>query len=229
VNQKGKNRPVVLITGTSNKVGKSLCEVFHAARYRIIGIERHKTRGMPDEILNFDIGRLTHPDDKCESFCRHVEELVRGRLDSLVNNSSVRVAKPVEKITAADWKKALDVNLLAPFWLIRRFLPLLKASKGSVVNILSIHAVQTKPEFAACAASEGALISLTRSMAVELGPEVRVNAVVPAANEKTPPSAGEIARTAHFLSGPDASSMTGAIVNVDNCVTSSLDNYGSIC
>ena len=222
MHQKEKNRPVILITGTSNSLGTSLCKTFHEAGYEIIWIDSYKTEGMPCKKINFDISRLADPDDECKTFFSHVEELTNGRLDSLVNNASTRIEKPVESITAADWKKALDTNLLAPFWLVMRFLPLLRAAKGSVVNVISIRAAQVKPALTAYSASEAALISLTRSLAVELGPEIRVNAVMPAANVTPLPSADEIAQAAFFLSGRDARAMTGAIVNVEKGMTSSL-------
>jgi NAD(P)-dependent dehydrogenase (short-subunit alcohol dehydrogenase family) len=119
------------------------------------------------------------------------------------------------------------------------------------VNIASIHATVTKPEFALYATSKGALIALTRSLAIELAPDVRVNAVIPAATD-TPmlrdgfgdnvdglPVLGdyhplgriaqpeEVAQVALFLAAPQASFVTGAMVNVDGGIGVCLHDPGN--
>lgn len=229
----------VLVTGAARGIGKSICEVFSEAGYRVIGVDRCETAGSPYEMLHFDISHLGHDDAAAEPFYRRVEELAMGHLDALVNNAAIQIVKPIETITAADWVETLETNLLAPFWLIRRFLPMLRAISGSVVNIASIHATVTKPKFAVYAASKGALVSLTRALAIELAPEVRVNAVIPAATDTPMLRAGfgenteglrklgnyhplgriarpeEVARVVLFLASPQASFITGATVNVD--------------
>jgi len=241
-----ENNPTVLVTGAAGGIGKSICEIFFKAGYRIIGVDRSETTDLPYEVLHFDISDLSRADADCELFYRRVEELAEGRLDALVNNAAIQIVKPVEAIDASDWAETLNTNLLAPFWLIQRFLPLLRAAKGCVVNIASIHTNVTKPEFSMYAASKGALVSLTRALAVELAPDVRVNTVIPAATDTPMLRAGfegnqdrldvlgsyhplgriaqpaEVAQVALFLAGPQAIFVTGSAINVDGGIGACL-------
>lgn len=240
------NVPTVLVTGAAGGIGKSVCEVFFEAGYQVIGVDRQEITGLPYEVLHFDISGLSRGGPECESFCRRVEELADGGLDALINNAAIQIVKPVEAITASDWAVTLDTNLLAPFWLIQRFLGLLRAKRGSVVNIASVHAMVTKSEFTVYATSKGALVSLTRALSIELAPDVRVNAVIPAATDTPMLRDGfgdnvdglrvlgdyhplkriarpeEVAQIALFLSSPQASFMTGAAVSVDGGIGACL-------
>jgi len=242
--------PTVLVTGAAGGIGKSICEVFLETGYRVIGVDRCETAKLPYEMLCFDISRLACADASCESFYQRVEELVEGRLDVLVNNAAVQIIKSIEAITANDWDKTLNTNLLAAFWLIQHFLPLLREAKGSVVNIASVHATVTKPEFIAYATSKGALVSLTRALAVELAPDVRVNAVLPAATDTAMLRAGfednpqglqtlgnyhplghiahprEVAQVVLFLASAKASFVTGSAVSVDGGIGACLHDPG---
>ena len=243
--------PTVLVTGAAGGIGKAICEVFLEEGYRVIGVDCRKTAKLPYEILQFDVCRLSHPDAVCESFYRRVEEFAEGHLDALVNNAAIQIVKPIQEIIAEDWDTTLATNLLAPFWLIQRFLPMLRAAKGSVVNISSIHARVTKPEFTAYATSKGALLTLTHSLAIELAPDIRVNAVLPAATDTPMLRSGfkdnadglqvladyhplgrvaqpeEIAQVALFLASPQASFITGAMVNVDGGIGACLHDPGN--
>ena len=238
--------PTVLVTGAAGGIGKAICQVFLEEGYRVIGVDCRKTAKLPYELLHFDVSRLSHADAACEAFCRRVEELSDGHLDTLINNAAIQIVKPVQEIAAVDWDVTLATNLMAPFWLVQRFLPMLRAAKGSVVNIASIHATVTKPEFTLYATSKGALVALTRSLAVELAPDVRVNAVLPAATDTPMLRAGfkdnmdglqllgdyhplgriaqpeEVAQVALFLASPQACFVTGAMVNVDGGIGACL-------
>jgi NAD(P)-dependent dehydrogenase (short-subunit alcohol dehydrogenase family) len=229
----------VLVTGAYGGIGKSVCEVFLREGYKVIGVDCRETAGLPYEVLHFDISKLRNPGSDSEQFYQRAEKLSGGRLDALVNNAAVQIVKPVSEITVEDWDITLDTNLLAPFWLVQRFLPLLRKAGGSVVNISSIHATLTKKEFTAYSTSKGALVSLTRALALELAPDVRVNAVLPAATDTPMLRDGfrdnpeglkelgayhplnriakpeEVAQAVLFLTSPQASFITGAAINVD--------------
>lgn len=231
--------PTVLVTGAGGGIGQSICRVFLEEGYKVIGVDCRETAGLPCDVLHFDISGLGKQDPGNEEFYRHVEKLADGRLDVLVNNAAVQIVKPVSEITPSDWDVTMDTNLLAPFWLIQRFLPLLREAGGSVVNIASIHATQTKKEFTAYSTSKGALVSLTRALALELAPDVRVNAVLPAATDTSMLREGfkdnpeglnvlgsyhplgriakeeEVANVVLFLAGTQSSFVTGAAINVD--------------
>lgn len=104
-------------------------------------------------------------------------------LNVLINNAAVQVLGGVGSLSMADWNQTLNVNLLAPFALVQGLLLQLDAADGCVINVSSIHARLTKPNFVAYATSKAALSGMTRAMAVDLGARVRVNAIEPAAIE----------------------------------------------
>jgi NAD(P)-dependent dehydrogenase (short-subunit alcohol dehydrogenase family) len=246
MHEKANTQPTALVTGAYGGIGKSICETFYEAGYRVIGIDRQKSGPMPYEVLRFDISRLGCDDAARRSFYARIEKLCEGRLDALVNNAAIQIVKPIEGITPSDWTETLDTNLLAPFWLIQHFLPLLRAAKGSAVNIASIHAVVTKSDFTVYATSKGALVSLTRALSIELAPDVRVNSIIPAATDTPMLRAGfgdnldgleqlgeyhplrriarpeEVAKVALFLADPQNSFMTGTAVNVDGGIGACL-------
>jgi NAD(P)-dependent dehydrogenase (short-subunit alcohol dehydrogenase family) len=104
-----------------------------------------------------------------------------GRLDVVVNNAGVMVFKPIEEQTAEDWRHVLGVDLLGAFFFVKHAFRAMTHG-GAIVNVSSIHAVQTEPLIAPYAAAKTALLSLTRSAALEGKPRgIRVNAVLPGA------------------------------------------------
>jgi NAD(P)-dependent dehydrogenase (short-subunit alcohol dehydrogenase family) len=115
----------------------------------------------------------------------HLAKTVRAEtptLDALVNNASLQVCSYVASLTVREWEDTMNVNARAPLILSQKLLPALELVKGAIVNISSVHAIATSGEMAAYAASKAALLSLTRSMALEFGERgVRVNAVLPGA------------------------------------------------
>ncbi len=176
-------------------------------------------------------------------------ETDRGRLDVLVNNAGIaRVAAP-DEVSREDWDRVLAVNLTGAALCTKHALPLLrKAGGGSIVNVSSIYALVSSAGLAAYAASKGGLAAMTRSHAVELGPEgIRVNAVMPGYTrtsqflgtatklgegdperfiaQLTPGIAlrrialpDEIARAILFLATEESSYMTGASLVIDGGV-----------
>ena len=102
-----------------------------------------------------------------------------GGLDLLVNNAAVMVRKPMEELTPQEWQRVLAVNLSGPFLCSRACAPLLRARRGSIVNIASTRALMSEPHTESYAASKGGLVALTHALALSLGPEVRVNCISP--------------------------------------------------
>jgi NAD(P)-dependent dehydrogenase (short-subunit alcohol dehydrogenase family) len=102
-------------------------------------------------------------------------------VDVVVNNAGLMTFKPLVDLTADDWRRVLDVDLLGAFFFVRESFRRMKAG-GAIVNVASIHAVETEPDVAPYAAAKSALVSLTRSAAIEGKPlGIRVNAVLPGA------------------------------------------------
>ncbi|MYS37246.1 NAD(P)-dependent dehydrogenase (short-subunit alcohol dehydrogenase family) [Streptomyces sp. KhCrAH-43] len=120
---------------------------------------------------------ITAP-DASERIAERAAEVLGG-VDALVNNAGHAVFDRLEDAAEADLRKMIDTNLVAPALLIRALLPLLRASRGCVVNVSSVGGVLAMPGRSFYGAGKAALNSLTRSLAVELAPEVRVNAVLP--------------------------------------------------
>jgi NAD(P)-dependent dehydrogenase (short-subunit alcohol dehydrogenase family) len=103
-----------------------------------------------------------------------------GRIDVLINNASVWLKAPFLEIAEEEWDLALDINLKGPFMASQAVAPqMLKQGQGVILNITDLSAFQTWPEYAHHAASKAGLVSLTKSMAVELAPQIRVNAIAP--------------------------------------------------
>jgi NAD(P)-dependent dehydrogenase (short-subunit alcohol dehydrogenase family) len=102
-----------------------------------------------------------------------------GGLDVLVNNAGVCIDSTIEKTDEAIWDETLDVNLKSAFFCVRAALPALRKSSGTIVSTASVSGLQGSTEGAVYSASKGGLINLTRALAIELAPEIRVNCVCP--------------------------------------------------
>lgn len=157
-----------------------------------------------------------------------------GRIDIIVNNAGLMIFKPIDEQTEEDWTKILHVDLLGAFFFIKHaFLQMHPG--GAIVNVSSIHAVETEPLVAPYAAAKAALVSLTRSAALEGKPKgIRVNAILPGAidtpmlwqnpnvksgvekiNAAEVGKPEDIAATIAYLASPDAAFVQGAILTVD--------------
>jgi pteridine reductase len=112
-----------------------------------------------------------------------VEEAVMawGRLDVLINNASTFYPTPVGQVTEAIWADLIGTNLRAPFFLSQAAAPYLRASQGCIINVVDIHADRPLKNYAVYSIAKAGLVMLTKALAGELGPDVRVNAVAPGA------------------------------------------------
>jgi NAD(P)-dependent dehydrogenase (short-subunit alcohol dehydrogenase family) len=107
-----------------------------------------------------------------------------GRVDAIVNNAAIQIVRPIGELTVDEWDRVMAVNVRAAFLAAKHALPLFPAEGGAIVNVSSVHAVATSPPMSAYAASKGALLALTRSLAVELAPrKIRANAILPGATD----------------------------------------------
>lgn len=189
---------VAVVTGIAGGIGRACAIAFAEAGWDVAGIDKvSRPTGVPGRwYAQIDLGvRAT-----AERLRGFFAEL--GQIDALVNNAALQIPKAIEEITDADWAAVLATNAAAPFVAIREAIPYLRASKGAVVNVSSVHALATSNSVAAYGASKGALSALTRAAALELGAAgVRVNAVLPGAID-TPMLRGDVgSRLGH---GPDA-------------------------
>jgi NAD(P)-dependent dehydrogenase (short-subunit alcohol dehydrogenase family) len=170
---------VVLITGVAGGIGSATAQVFSEAGWHVVGTDRDTIDGLAgvEHSIRADI---SDPDAVSRIF--DAVEADEGRLDALVNNAALQICKPLVETTVEDWDSTMASNVRSVFLTARRAHPLLKQTQGAIVNVSSVHALATSPNIAAYAASKGALLAMTRAMALEFGPDqIRVNAVLPGA------------------------------------------------
>ena len=173
-----------LITGAAGGIGQALVRTFGDAGYQVIATDKTE---QPANVacaayLQVDLERLVGDADHAADIVAAIRETLAGRgLNALINNAAIQVLGGVQDLSLTDWRRSLDVNLMAPFLLTQALLQDLERVNGSVINISSIHARLTKKHFVAYATTKAALSAMTRAMAVDLGPRVRINAIEPAA------------------------------------------------
>ena len=171
----------VIITGSTGGIGKALVNEFKKTGYHTIGIDQYHSKYADINIV-CDLSELVNNKEVELRLYAQINEALHGNaLSVLINNAAVQILDDVEHAQLTDFKKTMDVNLTAPFLLSKLFFQQLKESKGSIINIGSIHAKQTKPKFIAYATSKAALKGLTQAMAIDFGQHVRVNIIQPAA------------------------------------------------
>jgi NAD(P)-dependent dehydrogenase (short-subunit alcohol dehydrogenase family) len=176
--------PWALITGANGGIGKALVRAFDLGGYAVIGTDLSPPPAdLPcKHFIKADLQQTVNDEVYAEELFAEIRKRLNGGpLKVLVNNAAIQMLGKVENLTRKDWRATLDINLLAPFFLGQALLPELEEARGSVINISSIHARLTKRDFAAYATSKAALSGLTRSLALEMGDRIRVNAIEPAA------------------------------------------------
>jgi pteridine reductase len=183
------DQPVVLVTGGARRVGAAIVRAMHAAGARVV-VHCNLSRGEAERLLaGLEAARpgstaivqadlLDRPrlaglvEDAASRF---------GRLDGLVNNASSFHPTPLGALDAAAWDDLAGTNLRAPLFLSQAAAPHLRRARGAIVNIVDIHAERPLPGFLAYSVAKSGLAGLTRALALELAPEVRVNGVSPGA------------------------------------------------
>jgi NAD(P)-dependent dehydrogenase (short-subunit alcohol dehydrogenase family) len=172
---------VVLITGAGGGIGRACVHHFFEKGWRVIGVDRADFGGDFPINGHFIRADISHP-DSAEVIFQEAKSF-HPTLDVLVNNAAVQVAKPLVETTVEEWDAVMASNLRSAFLFVKLAHPLMKAAgSGAIVNVSSVHAIQTSANIAAYAASKGGLLALTRAMAIEFAPDnIRVNAILPGA------------------------------------------------
>lgn len=172
---------VVLITGSSGGIGAATARVFAGEGWAVVGVDR-RPNGAADKsaLATFINADMAEPDAPERIYAEVTER--HGRLDAVVNNAALQICKPVIETTPDEWDAVMASNLRSVFLSMRHAFPMLERTRGSIVNVSSVHAMATSRNIAAYAASKGALLAFTRATALEFGDAgVRVNAVLPGA------------------------------------------------
>ena len=184
-----RNRSVALVTGASSGIGRAAAVALAGAGFDVVvNYSRSEEAAIETADLAQAKGAKALPfacDVSDDATVRKMLEFVReefGRLDALVNNAGITTEIPpkdFEAMTAEIWDRVFAVNVRGMFQVTRAAAPLLKESRGSIVNTASIVGLRPGPQPLPYTASKAAVVSLTKLLALNLAPEIRVNAVAP--------------------------------------------------
>lgn len=233
---------VALITGGARRIGAAIARTLHAEGMNLIVHYRNSVdnaQSLADDLNRYRSGSVAlaradlEKTEDCSSLAQQAVDAF-GRIDALINNASAFSPTPIGKVSEAHWDTLIGVNLKAPFFLSQACAEALTSTRGTIINLTDIYAERPLPKHPVYSASKAGLLTLTRSLAQELSPDVRVNAIAPGAilwpesgdtqeNQeeiirRTPlgrlGDPDDIAGTVLFLLR-DAPFITGQVINVD--------------
>jgi len=181
--------PVALVTGGARRVGAAIARALHAAGYDLALHYRHSAgdadaliaeleRARPGSTLGVqaDLADLAQLPALVERVTARF-----GRLDALVNNASTFHPTPIGSATPAQWNELFASNAQAPFFLVQAAWPALRDARGAIVNLVDIYAERALPGHPIYVMAKAALAAMTRTLAQDLAPQVRINGVAPGA------------------------------------------------
>jgi len=176
-----------LVTGGAKRIGATIAETLHNKGFNV-AIHYNSSSDTADQLCaqlnakkqdsSIAIGADLTDQDSLECLIPLLIKKTK-RLDVLVNNASTFYPTPIEKITQEDWENLLGTNLKAPLFLSKYATQYLKQSKGSIINIIDIHSKKPLKEHPIYGSAKSGLAMLTRSLASDLAPDVRVNGISP--------------------------------------------------
>ncbi|WP_319409735.1 SDR family oxidoreductase [uncultured Desulfosarcina sp.] len=172
-------KPSVLITGSAGGIGRAAAELFKKRGWTVFGVDRKPVihGDLVDKFINEDVS----DPDAVLKIASEVSERT-DRLDVLVNNAAIQICKPLLETAPSEWDEVMAINVRSCLLMVQAVFPLMKNHDASIINVSSVHSLATSNNIAAYAASKGALLALTRAMAIELSSyQIRVNAILPGA------------------------------------------------
>lgn len=232
----------MLITGAARRIGAALARGFHTEGANVC-IHFHRSASEAEQLRD-ELNRVRSGSAiaagadllDLDTLPRLIGQTLSafGRLDVLINNASTFYPTPLGSVTAGQWDDLVGTNLRAPLFLAQAATDALRNAQGLILNLIDIHAQRPLPEHPVYSTAKAGLIMLTRSLARELGPEVRVNGIAPGpilwpegglddtlkqeiidkTLLKRSGSPADIVRTALFFA-KDAPYVTGQILAVD--------------
>jgi len=245
---KFKNK-AVLVTGGTRGIGAACVKAFLSEGARV-AVNGRSEDSVNRSLKTFDGDAFPAPGEISTAVgCQDVVNAALdhlGRLDILVNNAGVFYRRPIEQTDETIWDDVMDTNVKGLYFCTRHSLPALRNAKGSVINMASESGLNGYPLTSAYCASKGAVVNLTRSMAMELAPDVRVNAICPGIIDTDMARDGfaingdkdegmrqqrlsyplqrigtveQIASAALYLASPDADFITGAAIPIEGGAT----------
>jgi NAD(P)-dependent dehydrogenase (short-subunit alcohol dehydrogenase family) len=250
---------VAIVTGAAKGIGWGIAKVFVEEGAKVVVVDWDEKEGPKTaEELRKAGGEAIYV--KCDvSNEDNVKAMIQasldkfGRIDILVNDAGVGVYKTVLDATSEEWDRCLNINLKGQFLCAKYAIPhMQKLGKGAIVNISSVHSFATANGTAPYAASKGGITALTRNMAIDYGPAIRVNSIAPgwvltpliqsifdsypdpAAQRRTTEEhqvmkrigrPEDIGRAAAFLASDEAAFITGTQLFVDGGLTAQLESW----
>jgi NAD(P)-dependent dehydrogenase (short-subunit alcohol dehydrogenase family) len=250
---------VAIVTGSAKGIGWGIAKVFSEKGAKVVVVDWDEENGEKTaQELNQSGGEALFV--KCDvSQEEQVKAMVQaaldkfGRIDVLVNNAGVGVYKSVLDASSEDWDHCLAVNLKGQFLCSKYVIPhMQEVGKGAIVNISSVHSHATVNGVAPYAASKGGITALTRNMAIDYGPTIRVNSIAPGwvltpliqsifdsyddpAEQRQQVEQRQVMKrigqpedigyAAAFLASDEASFITGAQLFVDGGLTAQLESW----
>lgn len=232
---------VAFITGSAKRIGAVTATYLHDKGFNIVLHCHHSIEEAESLLVTLNSrrensARLVVADVReIDTLAMLAEQVVAafGRLDVLVNNASSFYPTPVGSITQTQWQDLFGSNVQAPLFLSQHLLPSLTAANGAIINMVDIHAERPLQRHTVYSMAKAALVTMTKSLAIELAPEIRVNGVAPGAilwpeqpldaadkeqvlqqiPAKSLGTPEDIARAIHYLC--EARYVTGHIISVD--------------
>jgi meso-butanediol dehydrogenase / (S,S)-butanediol dehydrogenase / diacetyl reductase len=243
----GNEQQVAVVTGAASGIGRATAVRLAANGFTVVGLDLEEEGAAATASAIADAGGpsahaigVDVRDEPAVQAAVAEAVALAGGVDVLVNAAGIVFYRTLAETTQADLQSLLAVNLLGTYALCRAAAPHLVARRGAIVNVASAAGLNGRAYLSAYSASKGAVVALSRSLAVELAPEVRVNAVCPSAVDTpmvaavTVPddvdrskmarhpmllgrlaTAEEIAAAIAFLASPESGSTTGAVLAID--------------
>ena len=184
----------IFVTGGAKRIGKAIIELFAKEQWKVI-IHYNKSKSDAENLASkinsnndnsaFIVGGDLDNAEDVQSIISSVNS-ISETLDLLVNNASTFYPTPIEEISNDHWNRLIGSNLKGPLFLIQGFKEKLKNSKGSIINITDTNLTKGVANFSIYSAAKAGLESITKGLAKELAPEIKVNAIAPGAMLEPP-------------------------------------------
>lgn len=249
---------VAIVTGAAKGIGWGIAKVFNARGAKVVVVDWDEENGKKtaDELCQNGLAIFVKCDVSNEDQVKAmIDKTIEtyGRIDILVNNAGIGVYKSVLDATSEDWDRCQAVNLKGIFLCCKYAIPhMQKLGKGAIINISSVHSHATVNGVAPYAASKGGITALTRNLAIDYGPAIRVNSIAPGwvltpliqsifdsydnpaeqqravENRQVMKRIGipeDIGYAAAFLASDEASFITGTQLFVDGGLTAQLESW----
>jgi NAD(P)-dependent dehydrogenase (short-subunit alcohol dehydrogenase family) len=178
------NTPVAIITGGAQGIGRCTAETLLKHGYNVVIADADKEAGEEavSELREAGNIHFIATDISVEKQVIQLIEQTNQLFDSinvLINNAAISINKPVTELSLDEWNRVLGINLTGAFLCSKYSVPYLRKVQGSIINICSTRAFMSEKDTEAYSASKGGIFALTHSLALSLGPEIRVNSISP--------------------------------------------------